>query len=708
MAAILVIDPSPTVRETLRIVLGREHAVSLAPSWDDVASRAPPDLVIFGAPPPPRDDAAIGATRARVAADAPLLLLNAAREVDVRALAPVGHRVAFLPAPFDAAALRAQVRALLTPIPSRAPTPATVTRHRRWIEPPLLTPAAAALARRATLTDVPVLLVGERGTGATDVAQAIHFFAGAAGRVVVRSARAIATRLLADDDERAAVVALVIEDVHLLSPAAQHALLAHLRNPDEDVAALRVFATTDVDLDAYAAKGLFTPELAYALGSLPIVLAPLRERASEMPALVEALVPSLSARLRLEAVTFTTAALARLSQYLWFGNVAELEAVLARTLAVHRPRVVEPEMLLFTAADASRALATPPATPRTGTEDDASPMPAPDGRLPEPADSAASPIAEVEARAPSPTSTRTQRAPSTPSMPTAGTPAASVPAPSAASRGRVLPLERRRSDDPTAGAANERPASDATADRRPPSPTTSRPGAVDSPATGATGAGPSLEVLLGELAHELRNPMVTIKTFAQHLDDVLDDAEVRARFATLAGEAITRMDTLLETLLDFSRFRAPLRQRVDLAALLARALDERASELARKGARIEHVASAAEPSLVEADEAQMLFALRSLVGGLVRDLVPHTAVRIATGAGGALELTVHADRAIATRLAAYVETVPDYEAAAVPLAFALATALIRRNAGRLEIRAADDGATIIMVTIPRADVVAER
>ena len=32
---------------------------------------------------------------------------------------------------------------------------------------------------------------------------------------------------------------------------------------------------------------------------------------------------------------------------------------------------------------------------------------------------------------------------------------------------------------------------------------------------------PNLEVLLGELAHELRNPMVTIKTFAQHLDSVL-------------------------------------------------------------------------------------------------------------------------------------------------------------------------------------------
>ena len=66
------------------------------------------------------------------------------------------------------------------------------------------------------------------------------------------------------------------------------------------------------------------------------------------------------------------------------------------------------------------------------------------------------------------------------------------------------------------------------------------------------------------------------------------------------------------------------------------------------------------------------------------------------------------DPALSVWLDAAHEAVPDYEAAAVPLAFALATALIRRNAGRLEIRAADDGATIIMVTIPRADVVAER
>ncbi|MBI3769007.1 MAG: hypothetical protein HY271_11025 [Deltaproteobacteria bacterium] len=669
MAAILIIDPSPTIRETLRIVLGGEHAVSVASSWDEI-SGAPPALVILGAPPPPRA-AAAGAVRARVAPNAPLLLLNGADEVDLRALAPAGHRVEFLPKPFDVHALRARVRALLAPLPRRIPTEATVVHHRRWIEPPLLTSGAAALARRATVADLPVLLIGERGTGVTEVARAIHFFAGGGGRVVARSARDIGMRLLTPDDGGGdAPGAVVIEDVHLLSRDAQHVLLASLRDPDETKPSIRVFATTDADLETCAASGAFAPELAYVLGVLPVFLAPLRERTADIPSLVEALTRPLTARLRLESITFTDAALERLQRYLWFGNVVELETVLARTLAVHRPRIVEPQMLEFTAGDPARAL--------------------------EPTEATYAPSAPPTGAAPSAASTA---APST----------LSAPSPVAA-RARVLPLERRRSDEPAPSAIVDRP-SVAMSGRPLQSPATERRAGADTEGAGdsnVTTSGPSLEVLLGELAHELRNPMVTIKTFAQHLDSVLDDAEVRTRFASLTGEAIARMDTLLETLLDFARFRVPLRQRVDLAALLVRALDERAEDLARKDVRLEHVARAAGPFVVEADEAQMLFAFRSLVDGLVHDLMSHAPVRIATGDDGTLEVTVHADRAIAARLAAYVADAERDGETAPPLAFALAAALIRRNHGRLGIRASDDGATIITVTIPRTVAHGER
>src|SRR5207237_1158955 len=80
-----------------------------------------------------------------------------------------------------------------------------------------------------------------------------------------------------------------------------------------------------------------------------------------------------------------------------------------------------------------------------------------------------------------------------------------------------------------------------------------------------------LEYLLAELAHELRNPLVTIKTFADHLPALLEDAELRTRFATLTSDAIERMDGLLENVLAFARLGAPRREAVEVGPILARA-----------------------------------------------------------------------------------------------------------------------------------------
>jgi DNA-binding NtrC family response regulator len=592
MSSILVIDASPSVRETLGIVLGHEHDVVALSDADEAApAGVEPALAILGLGPDARDNRRIGVALERMAPAAPLLILNAAGDVDLRALAEPSRRVAFLPKPFDAYALRTQVAALLTGGPARASVLAPATRHRRRLEYPFLSRSAAVIARQATQADLPVLLMGERGTGALEVVRALHFFAGGRGRLVVRAARD-----LRPDDLRSAtaggdVGTLFLDDVHELSTAVQHELLVLLQDhrPGDATGEIRVLAATGADLETAVARGTFSAELAFTLAAIPIRLPPLRERGDDLPDLVATLSAETTARIGLAPVDYTDAALARLQRYLWFGNVAELAAVLGRTLALRRPRLVDASDLVFLPAHAADAVTS-----------------------------------------------------------------------------RTTPQPARRA---------------AAAD-----------GAL---------ATPNLEILLGELAHELRNPMVTIKTFAQHLDSLLQDPEGRARFARLTAEAIGRMDTLLETLLDFARFRAPVPVATDLGSLLEQALAEHADELRRKSVRIERNGSA--PGQVQVDAAQVLFALRSLVGGLVGDLVPHEPLRVTAPDAGALEMHAHAAPTTAARLATFVEGGEQTLGVETPtLPFAIAAALLARNGGRLSVRSGEAGTTVITVAMAPA------
>ena len=69
--------------------------------------------------------------------------------------------------------------------------------------------------------------------------------------------------------------------------------------------------------------------------------------------------------------------------------------------------------------------------------------------------------------------------------------------------------------------------------------------------------------LLGaSLAHEIRNPLVTIKTFVQLLPKHYQDAAFRDKFFTLIGDEVTRIDRLTEQLLDLS-FSPGLQRRGD-------------------------------------------------------------------------------------------------------------------------------------------------
>lgn len=80
--------------------------------------------------------------------------------------------------------------------------------------------------------------------------------------------------------------------------------------------------------------------------------------------------------------------------------------------------------------------------------------------------------------------------------------------------------------------------------------------------------------LLGaSLAHEIRNPLVTIKTFVQLLPQHHQDAAFREKFFRLIGDEVNRIDRLTEQLLDLASPRAYMAEMIELHPVLRNSLD---------------------------------------------------------------------------------------------------------------------------------------
>jgi signal transduction histidine kinase len=224
----------------------------------------------------------------------------------------------------------------------------------------------------------------------------------------------------------------------------------------------------------------------------------------------------------------------------------------------------------------------------------------------------------------------------------------------------------------------------------------------------AEGHGAELEFLLAELAHEVRNPLVTIKTYAQHLPALLEDAELRARFASLAGEAIDRIDGLLENVLAFARLGPPARRAVEVAPLLDGVLAEMAPELEERAVRVRHAAAPA--ARCAADPEHLAYALRNLFAGVAREVPAREELVLDATANGVVTIRFAAGGAAAERLRRLVAS-DDVAAEAstlgdptlLPLAFRLARAVLERNGGGLAVVPGNGEAATLMVRLPTAE-----
>lgn len=218
-------------------------------------------------------------------------------------------------------------------------------------------------------SDVPVLILGETGTGKEVVSRAIHTRSKRGGGPFIRvNCGAIPAELIdsqlfghekgsftgASDQhqgwfERADGGTLFLDEIGELPLAAQVRLLRVLQDHQVERVGgkqpihvnVRIIAATHRDLAAMVKQRSFREDLWYRINVFPILLPRLRERIEDIPFLVRHFAQRAAVRFGLPFVEATAADLRLLANYSWPGNIRELGAVIDRAAILGNGRTLE-------------------------------------------------------------------------------------------------------------------------------------------------------------------------------------------------------------------------------------------------------------------------------------------------------------------------------------------------------------------------------
>ena len=209
-------------------------------------------------------------------------------------------------------------------------------------------------------TDVPVLVLGETGTGKELMARAIHRLSDRSSRPMVKvNCPALPANLIESElfgHEKGAFTGaharrlgrfevadggtVFLDEIADLPLALQSKLLRVLQTGDFERLGdtktrhsdVRLVAATNRNLIEMVETGSFRADLYYRISSFPIRLPALRHRRDDIPLLAEHFIHKHSDRLGKSFTAISATMLTELMRHPWPGNVRELESVIERAM----------------------------------------------------------------------------------------------------------------------------------------------------------------------------------------------------------------------------------------------------------------------------------------------------------------------------------------------------------------------------------------
>ncbi|HSM06056.1 MAG TPA: sigma-54 dependent transcriptional regulator [Longimicrobiales bacterium] len=378
---ILVVDDDPAIRLSLGEALGRDGMeVALAESAERalaILGDVSPEVVLSDVKMPGLDGIELlGILRERLP-HTDVVLMTAFDEMPVVVAAMREGAADFLSKPLDLIELRSVLQRVFADRKARermrreAEDAAAPYRMDQLVgrDPRMI--AAYKLVGQLAANRATVLIRGETGTGKELIARAIHYNSPDAEQPFLPinctaipqtlleaelfgHVRGAFTGAVSDRRGRFALAGhgtIFLDEIGDTSPEFQAKLLRVLEDHEfypvgaeqAERSEARVIAATHRDLERLVAEESFREDLYYRLRVVEVVIPPLRERISDLPALAEHLVRRGADDLHRTPPLLTPEAINALLRHDWPGNVRELENTLTRAVVLATGGVLRPE-----------------------------------------------------------------------------------------------------------------------------------------------------------------------------------------------------------------------------------------------------------------------------------------------------------------------------------------------------------------------------